>query len=122
MSPLRAYRDLRLFLGQRHPHQLLFGFLAIAVTGLIVAGFFHDSHIPTPYTRNIIYVEQWRADRSEAEILAQQKIDMKIKAKRMAEIEAAQTKRQAEIQRLDNQSGRACDGERVGTTGKKKRS
>src|SRR3546814_4766162 len=83
MSPLRAYRDLRLFLGQRHPHQLLFGFLAIAVTGLIVAGFFHDSHIPTPYKRNIIYVEQWRADRSEAEILAQQKIDMKIKAKRM---------------------------------------
>src|SRR3546814_15945553 len=50
-----------------------------------------------------LYGEQWRADRSEAEILAQQTIDMKIKAKRMAEIEAAQKKRQAEFQRLDNQ-------------------
>src|SRR3546814_17416324 len=93
MSPLRAYRDLRLFLGQRHPHQLLFGFLAIAVTGLIVAGFFHDSHIPTPYKRNIIYDEQWRADRSEAKILATPKIDMTIQAKRMADTNRKQTAR-----------------------------
>src|SRR3546814_15138799 len=99
MSPLRAYRDLRLFLGQRHPHQLLFGFLAIAVTGLIVAGFFHDSHIPTPYKRNIIYVAQWRAHRSQPENPAQPKIDMKTKTNPMTPIEPAQKKRQRQTKR-----------------------
>nr|WP_286207769.1 hypothetical protein [Hephaestia sp. MAHUQ-44] len=103
MSPLRAYRDLRLFLGQRHPHQVLFGLLAIVVTGLILGGFYHDSHFEKPYKRNIIYVEQWRADRSDAEILAQQKIDMKIKAKQIAEFEAAREKRRAQFERIDNQ-------------------
>jgi hypothetical protein len=102
LSPLRAYRDLRLFLTQRHPHQLLFAFLAVALTALIVAGFYHDASIEQPYKRTIIYVEQWPLDRSEAEILAQQKIDMKKKAKKLAEIEAARKKRQAEFQRIDN--------------------
>src|SRR3546814_12107100 len=70
MSPLRAYRDLRLFLGQPHPHQLLFGFLAIAVTRLIVAGFFHASHIPPPYNRTIINVAQSPPDPRHAALLA----------------------------------------------------
>ncbi|HVI98115.1 MAG TPA: hypothetical protein VM657_03530 [Sphingomonas sp.] len=103
LSPFRAYRDLRLFMAQRHPHQLLFGFLSIALTALLIAGFYHDANIKKPYEKHIIYVEQWPANRSEAEILAQQKIDMKIKAKRMAEIEAAQEKRRATFQRIDNQ-------------------
>src|SRR3546814_15071041 len=94
MSPPRAYRDLRLLLGQRHPHQLLFGFLAIAVTGLIVAGFFHASHIPPPYKRNIIHVDLWRDDRSEAEILAQQKLHRQSKRIRMSQRRAGSAERE----------------------------
>ena len=103
LSPLGAYRDLRRFLVQRHPHQLLFAMLAVVLTTLLIAGFYKDSRVEMPYKRHIIYVKQWPLDRSEAEILAQQKIDMKKKAKRMAEIEAARKKRQEAFQRLDNQ-------------------
>jgi hypothetical protein len=101
-SPIRAYRDLRAFLRERHPHQLLFAVLSVAITWFILVGFYFDSHVEVPYKRNIIYVEQWPANRTEAEILAQQKIDAKKKAKRLAELEAARKKRQAEFQRLDN--------------------
>lgn len=101
-SPARAYRDLRSFFAQRHPHQLLFAALAVAITWFIIVGFYLDSHVEVPYKRNIIYVEQWPANRSEAEILAQQKIDAKKKAERMAELEAKRKERQAEFQRLNN--------------------
>ncbi len=101
-SPIRAFRDLRAFLRQRHPHELLFAMLSIAITWFIVVGFYIDSHVETPYKRNIIYVEQWPANRTEAEILAQQKIDAKKKAERIAALEAERKERQAEFQRIDN--------------------
>ena len=101
-SPIRAFRDLRAFLAQRHPHQLLFAALSIAITWFIMVGFYFDSNVEVPYKRNIIYVEQWPANRSEAEILAQQKIDAKKKAALMAEFEAKRKERQAEFQRIDN--------------------
>jgi len=100
----RAYRDLRrFFLTRRKPHEVWFMLLAMALTLLVIAAFAHDSNIKRPYRENIIYVESWPLNRSEAEILAQQKIDSVKKAKEQAQIEKLEKERQAQLQRLDNQ-------------------
>ena len=70
MSPLRAVRDLRLFLRQRQKHELIFLFLSIFITGLLLIGFAKDSKIEKEYRPNIVYVQQWTLDRTDAEIKA----------------------------------------------------
>lgn len=100
-SPIAAIRDLRVFLSHRQPHELWFGMLAIVLTGLLLIGFVKDSRIEKPYKSNIIYVEQWRADRTDAQIAAKQKVDQVDIDKRRAELERKRKERQAEFQRLD---------------------
>jgi len=100
----RAYRDVkRVFVTRRKPYEIWFLLLAMALTVAIIAGFVHDSNIKRPYHEDIIYVQSWPLDRSEAEILAQQKIDAAKKAKEQAAIEKAEKERQAQFQRLDNE-------------------
>lgn len=101
-SPFAAIRDLRMFLSHRQPHELWFGMLAITVTGVLLIAFIKDSRIPRTYKPNIIYVQQWRTDRSDSEITAQQKIDQVEIDRRKAELEGKRKKRQAEFQRLDD--------------------
>ena len=101
-SPTRAYADLRVFLSRRHPHQYVFLTLAVALTGLFVFEIAHDSKFEREYRPNIIYVQQWRLDRSEAEILAQQKIDKAAKDKQDAELKRAQDEQQAAYKRLND--------------------
>ena len=102
MSPLRALRDLRLFLHQRQPHELLFLVLALLITGFFIFAFIKDSHVEKVYKPDIIYVQQWRLDRTEAEIRAQQKIDQAQKEKDEAAQEKEQAKTRAEFKRLDD--------------------
>lgn len=102
LSPRRAILDLRDFLSRRRPHQLVFATAAVAFTGLAVFEIAHDSHYVAEYHPNIIYVKQWRLDRSEAELLAQQKIDQAAKDKRDAEIQRRQDADQAAYKRLDD--------------------
>jgi len=101
-SPVTAIRDLRVFLSYRQRHELIFFALAVVITALIVAGFIHDSHEPVPYKRDIIYVQSWPANRSEAEILAQQQIDKKVKDKEIAEQKAREKKLQDEFKKIDD--------------------
>lgn len=101
-SPILAYRDLRRFLGQRKPHELWFLLLSMTITMLILIGFKIDSTYQRAYHPNIIYVKSWPLNRSEAEILAQQKIDAAAKAKRDAQIEAAEKKHQEQIKKIDD--------------------
>ncbi len=103
MSPWRAYKDLRAFLATRERYELRFLALAMAVTGCLVYAFVHDSHVEPEYKREIVYVEQWSADRTDAQIRAQQAIDAPIKAKRMAQMQAARDKQQAAFKRADDQ-------------------
>lgn len=101
-SPTRAFKDLRLFFEGRQPYEL--GFLALAMTitlGLIYA-FARDSNIEAEYRPDIIYVEQYTLNRTDAEIMAQQRIDQVEKDKRMAEIEKRNAERQASFKRLDD--------------------
>jgi hypothetical protein len=106
MSPLRAYRDLRLFLAGREPYELVFLVAAMAITTFFIYAFAKDSAVEPTYKRDIVYVEQWNADRTDAQIRAQQAIDAPIKAKRLAEDRAAREKKQAGFKKLDDAMSR----------------
>ncbi len=103
LSPLRAWRDLRLFLSYRQPYELIFLALAIIVTAVVIAAFYVDSKIEKPYKPpEITYFESWPADRTDAQIKAQQAIDQAKKEKLMAELKAKQEERKAEFKRLND--------------------
>lgn len=74
------------------------GSLAVLVTTIIIIVFFVDATINTAPPRQIIYVDNWRADRSDAEIVAQQKKDQALRAE-------ARKARQAEYRKLQKQLG-----------------
>jgi hypothetical protein len=102
LSPIRAFLDLRRYLQGRPPYELGFLLLAMAMTTGFIFVFARDSGTPAEYQPDIIYVEQYRLDRTDAEIAAQQKIDGAIKAKRVAEIEKRAAERRASFKRLDD--------------------
>lgn len=98
-SPRRAWGDLAAFFRNRGRHQLIAGGLAIVVPAIIVLGFHTDSNTNTaPPRRQLIYAESWRADRSDAEIAAQQKIDQAAREEALAE-------RQRSYKRLEKRLG-----------------
>lgn len=96
VGPRAAFADLRAFMRQRSREQTLGAAMAVLVTMIIVIIFFVDSQINTAPPPQIIYVEQYDANRTDAEIIAQQKIDQ-------AEREAAQREKQRQFQKLDRQ-------------------
>ncbi|QHL90597.1 hypothetical protein GVO57_06840 [Sphingomonas changnyeongensis] len=98
-----AIRDLRAFLATRGKHELVFAFLAIVTTVSIIVVFMLDSRsLKKPYERRIQYVESWPADRSDAEIIAAQKVDAANRAKREAAEARAKAERRAAFKRLDD--------------------
>jgi hypothetical protein len=101
-SPTRAFRDLREFISHRQRHELVFLVISIGITGSVIAAFVHDSKFETPYKREVVYVQNWRLDRTDEEIRAQQIIDQIKKEQRQAEFKRKQDARRAEFQRLDD--------------------
>jgi hypothetical protein len=83
---------------QRSREQVIGGALAILVTAIIVIEFMVDSKIGTAPPPQIVYVDSWSANRSDAEIVADQKKDQ-------AARKQAQLEKQREFQRLENQLG-----------------
>jgi len=75
-NPFRAIGDLRRYLAARQPHEIIFLFVSLMAVVLILAIFAAGSQVEKPYVPpDIIYAQSWRADRTDAEIIAQQKID-----------------------------------------------
>jgi hypothetical protein len=97
-SPGAAIADLRNFMRQRSREQVIGASLAVLITAIIVIEFLVDSKINTAPPPTIIYVEQWKADRTDAEIIAQQKKDQ-------AELEAARKAQQEEYKKLEKRLG-----------------
>ena len=83
---------------QRSREKVIGALLAVLVTAIIVIEFLIDSKINTAPPATIIYTESWKADRTDAEIVAQQKIDQ---AKR----DAAAKEKQRQFQKLEKQLG-----------------
>lgn len=98
VGPREALRDLAAFMRQRSREQVIGGALAILVTAIIVIEFMVDSKIGTAPPPQIVYVDSWSANRTDAEIVADQKKDQ-------AARKQAQLERQREFQRLENQLG-----------------
>ena len=98
VSPRAAIADFRAFLRHREREHWIGAALAVLVTIIIIIEFLVDSKINTAPPPRMVYVEQWNADRSDAEIVADQK-------KAQAEKEAAQKERQRQFQKLEKQLG-----------------
>ena len=101
VSPFKAIRDLRMFLAQRQKHELIFAFLSVFLTVMLIVGFYVDSSFKTPWKRNIQYVESWPLDRSLAQIKAQQKIDQAKKKLLKAELDKRKAENMRQFKKLD---------------------
>ena len=99
VGPRAAFSDLGAFLRQRSREQMIGGALAVLVTIIIMILFFVDSTINTAPPARIIYVESFRADRTDAEIIAQQKKDSEAKR-------AFQEQKRRQFQKIDEKLGR----------------
>lgn len=102
IQPAGAWSDLRYFFGTRRPHQWGFAALAVTLTAVTIWAFWHDSQFTKAYHRDIIYVQQWRLDRTDAEIIAQQRIDGPIDAKRKADEERRLEENRAKFKAIND--------------------
>jgi hypothetical protein len=98
VSPRAAIADFRAFLRHREREHWIGAALAVLVTIIIIIEFLVDSKINTAPPPRIVYVEQWKAGRTDAEIIADQKKDQAAK-------EAARRERQRQFQKLEKQLG-----------------
>ena len=98
VGPRAAIADLRAFLRQREREHYIGAALALLVTIVIIIEFFIDSKINTAPPPRIVYAKSWSADRTDAEIIADQK-------KEQADKEAAARERQRQFQELEKQLG-----------------
>jgi len=98
VGPRAAFKDLAAFFRQRSREQVIGFALAVLVTAILVIEFMVDSKINTAPPPQVIYVESYSANRTDAEIIADQK-------KEQAEREAARAERQRQFQQLENRFG-----------------
>ena len=98
VGPRAAFADLRNFMRQRSREQVIGAALAVLVTTIIVIEFLVDSKINTAPPPQIVYVDSWSANRTDAEIIAEQKKDQ-------AEQQAALKARQEQFKKLENTFG-----------------
>ena len=83
---------------QREREHVIGASLAVLVTMIIVIVFLVDPKINTAPPPRVVTVELWSSNRTDAEIVAQQKKDQAAK-------EAAQKERQRQFQKLEKQLG-----------------
>jgi len=98
VGPREALRDLAAFMRQRSREQLIGAALALLATSIIVIEFLVDSKMGTAPEPQVIEVEIYPSNRTDAEIIAEQKKDQ-------AARHAAQLEKQRQFQRLENQLG-----------------
>lgn len=85
VSPRALWADTRAFLRQRTRHQLIAATAAVAMPAIIVVGFYFDAQTNILPGERIVYAESWPANRTDAEIIAQQKVDQERRERIQAE-------------------------------------
>ena len=98
VSPRAAFRDLAAFMRQRSREQVIGASLALLATAIIVIEFVIDAKINTAPPPRVTYVELYPSNRTDADIIADQKKDQAAK-------DAAIKERQRQFQKLENQLG-----------------
>jgi hypothetical protein len=97
-SPRAALRDLAAFMRHRSREQVIGASLALLVTAIIVIEFVVDAKIGTAPPEQITYVDLYPSNRTDAQIVADQKSDQAAK-------KAAEQERQKQFQRLEKRFG-----------------
>jgi hypothetical protein len=97
-SPRAALRDLFAFMRHSSREQRIGAALALLITAIIVIEFLVDAQIGTAPGPQVVEVELYSSNRTDAEIAADQRKDQAAK-------EAAEKERQRQFQKLENQLG-----------------
>jgi hypothetical protein len=92
-SPRAAFRDLITFIRQREREHVIGAALAVLVTMIIVIEFIVDAKIGTAPPPRIVEVELYPSNRTDAQIIADQKKDQ-------AAMEAAKKAQREDFQKL----------------------
>jgi hypothetical protein len=98
VGPRDALRDLAAFMRQRSREQIVGGALALLATAIIVIEFLVDPQTGAQTPPQVVEVQLYPSNRTDAEIIADQKKDQ-------AARHAAQAEKQRQFQRLENQLG-----------------
>jgi hypothetical protein len=97
-SPRAALRDLAAFLRHSSREQRIGAALALLVTGIIVAEFVLDARFGMSMPPQVVEVELYPANRTDADIIRDQKKDQAAK-------EAAEKEKQRDYQKLAKRFG-----------------
>lgn len=97
-SPTAAFRDLAAFMRQRSREQVIAAALAFLATAIILILFLVDPKVNTAPPEQVTEVELYPANRTDAQIAADQKKDMAARA-------AAKKEKQRQFQQLEKQLG-----------------
>ena len=97
-TPTAALRDLFAFMRQRSREQVIAACLAVLITAIIVIEFIVDPQIGTAPPPQVVEVELYSPNRTDADIAAEQKKDQ-------AEKEAWKKERQQQFKKLEKQLG-----------------
>ena len=97
-GPRAAFGDLRAFMRQRSREQVIGATMALLVTVIILILFFVDSKINTAPPPTMVVVELYDTNRTDAEIIADQKRDQ-------AELDRRKAESRRKFQEIQNQLG-----------------
>jgi hypothetical protein len=98
-SPRVLWADLKAFAAERSAYHWIATAAAIGMPIAIVVVFTIDGRTNIAPPPQIIYVESWRADRTDAEIIAEQKKDK-------ARLDALKQERRRQFQKIDEKMER----------------
>jgi hypothetical protein len=98
VGPRAALSDLKSFLRQRSREQVIGACLAVLVTVIILIIFIVDSKINTAAPPTVVFVENYGPERTDADIIADQK-------KASEERRKAEEARRREFQKLEKKFG-----------------
>lgn len=97
-SPRALWADLRAFAKERSRVQWFAAVFAILIPIAIIVTFYYDARTNIAPGEQLIYVESWSADRTDAEIAVAQK-------ERQERQEAIAAERQRQFKELERQLG-----------------
>ncbi|PZU11831.1 hypothetical protein [Sphingomonas sp.] len=93
--PRALIADIKTAFSGNRRHRLIFAAAAVGMTSLIITGFIVESRSGILPGASTVYAADWSENRTDAEIIAQQKIDQK-------EIEAAKAERRRQFKKVDD--------------------
>jgi hypothetical protein len=97
-TPRAAFRDLAAFMRQRSREQVIGASLALLITAIIVIEFIVDAKVGMEVPQTPTYVELYPANRTDADIVADQKKDQVLR-------DAAEKEKQRQFQELEKRLG-----------------